>query len=78
MNEQNIQHPDITSAERTGYPRKRMVTLDITDKMIRNYIWEEKTEFIDFCIQDGAIIDQFLALMRDDFEDWCHVTLTEG
>lgn len=75
MNDQNIEHPDIRAAER---PRARTVTLEMTDEIIRKYIWDEKTEFIEFCMGETAAVDRFLSVMRDDFEDWCQTALAEG
>ena len=71
MNDRDIQHPDITGAERTGYPARRMVSVPLTDKIIRNYIWEQRQEFIDFCMFKRDVVDGFLGDMQDDFEDWC-------
>jgi len=71
MSDNNIQHPDITEAERTGYPQRRTVSVPLTNKIIRNYIDEEKDEFIDFCMMRQDVIDDYLRTTADYFEDWC-------
>lgn len=75
MNDQNIQHTDITSAERTGYPARRMVSVPLTDKILRNYIWEQRQEFIDFCMMRRDVIGDYLRSTAEDFEAWCREAL---
>lgn len=75
MNERNIQHPDITAAERTGYPSRRHVSVEITDTAIRNYITEDVGSFLDFCFMDKHAVDRYLEATRAQFENWCKEVL---
>lgn len=70
MSDMNIQHPDITAAERTGYPARRMVSIPLTDKIVAAYLWEQKSELIDWIISQEAAYE-FIRIMQDDFDDWC-------
>lgn len=74
MNARNIQHPDITAAERTGYPM-RHVCVEVTDAAIRNYITEDVGSFLDFCFMDKDAVDRYLDATMRQFENWCKEVL---
>lgn len=70
MNEaRDIQHPDITAAEQTGYPYfPRKVTIEATEKHIGEYCEGRFKDFFAFLmVAYPYAIDGFLDDNNDDF-----------
>lgn len=65
----NIQHPDITAAEATGYPRSRP---SIPDRRTveRGYIRETIEAFALYCMGKQDLVEDYLTEHRTDYQDF--------
>lgn len=71
MHDMNIQHPDITAAERTGYPFPRKVELTIPEEMVKEYCQQEFDNFWYFLtISNPDAIIGFLDDYPSEFNDF--------
>jgi hypothetical protein len=72
MTDNNIQHPDITAAEQTGYPYfPRKVTIEATPKHAEEYCGEQFKAFFAFLLTAYPYaIDGFLDDNNDDFVEF--------
>lgn len=66
----DIQHPDITEADRTGYPRRILPIKPDRDTLLREFLRERKEEFFLYCLGLSEVVDDFLEENRNDFQDW--------
>ena len=67
----NIQHPDITAAERTGYPFPRKVEIEVTEQLAWQYCNKQFDELWAFLmVAHPSAIADFLDSNHDDFNDF--------
>lgn len=45
MQDRDIQHPDITAAEKTGYPFPRKMSIEIPESVVKDYCQQEFESF---------------------------------
>lgn len=76
-NDMDIEHPDITCAERTGYPcpAPYKVEVEVTESVQRSYINDNKEDFIDWCFADPEIIRRYLAETESGLCGWVREVL---
>lgn len=73
MNEaRDLQHPDITAAEKTGYPWfPRTVTMEITEDDGKEYCHKNFNHFWDFLmVESPYTIKKYLDENEDNLMDW--------
>ena len=76
MNSMDLQHPDITSAERTGYPTKPYaVKIELDSGVQRAYIKDTEDDFIDWCFADPDIIQRYLEETERSLFEWVREVL---
>lgn len=76
MNSMDLQHPDITSAERTGYPTKPYaVKIELDSGVQRAYIKDNEDDFIDWCFADPDIIQHYLEETERSLSEWVREVL---
>lgn len=76
MNSMDLQHPDITSAERTGYPTKPYaVKIELDSGVQRAYIKDNEDDFIDWCFADPDIIQHYLEETERSLAEWVREVL---
>ena len=67
----NIQHPDITAAERTGYPFPRKVEIEVTERLAWEYCSKQFDELWAFLlVAYPSTISAFLDSNHDDFNEF--------
>lgn len=76
MNSMDLQHPDITSAERTGYSTKPYaVKIELDSGVQRAYIKDNEDDFIDWCFADPDIIQHYLEETERSLSEWVREVL---
>lgn len=73
MNEsRDIQHPDITQAEKTGYPWfPRKITVEATQEHAKIYCASRAGDFFDFLVKSHPYtVSNFLDENQDDFAEF--------
>lgn len=72
MNDRDIQHPDITAVERTGWPAPvpYRMKLEIDSEVQRAYIDDHRDDFIDWCFADPDIIRHYLEETENRLSGW--------
>ena len=67
----NIQHPDITAAERTGYPFPRKQTVTVTEDLAKDFCLKEFEILwyhLTVCFPDS--VTDFLDSYSQEFNDY--------
>jgi hypothetical protein len=67
----NIQHPDITAAERNGYPFPRNQTVTVTEELAKQFCyssWDVLWDHLMVCFSDA--IPDFLDNYAQEFNDY--------
>lgn len=70
MDERNIQHPDITAAERTGYPRRTFPPMPMMGTAYELYIKDNEQDFLDYCLGRLELVEDYIFSRHSDFQDW--------
>lgn len=64
-----MQHPDITAAERYGYPAWQMESVRDCREMRHEYIGQNSTELVAWILTNHSdIVDEWLA--QSDYDEW--------
>lgn len=66
----DIQHPDITEAERTGYPLRMFHPMPSRSEVFQRFIKENERDFLDYCLDDVSLVEDYVFDRRDSFKDW--------
>lgn len=66
----DLQHPDITEAERTGYPRRAFPPIPSRSDAFRRFIEENERDFLDYCLDDVSLVEDYVFDRRESFQDW--------
>lgn len=70
MRDLDIQHPDITAAELTGYPWRPRRKLEYSPELLREFTKEMEWAFLDFCRYKEELVEEFVQEQYQDFQDW--------
>lgn len=73
----DIQHPDITEAERTGYPRRVFPPILSRSEAFRRFIEENERDFLDYCLDDVSLVEDYVFDRHDSFQDWQYENFRE-
>lgn len=70
--DRDLQHPDITAAERTGYPRRFNLTnaSDYSEEILRKFTEEMEWAFLDFCRFKTPLLEEFAEKFYVEFQEW--------
>lgn len=68
--DRDIQHPDITEALRTGYPRRFPNHDQDRETVEREFIEENEDGFLLFCMARREIVEDYLAEHQDEFREF--------
>lgn len=68
--DRDLQHPDITEAERTGFPRRTFPPIPPRSEAFQRFIKENEQDFIDYCLDDVSLVEDYVFEHHDDFQEW--------
>lgn len=70
MRDRDIQHPDITAAELTGYPRRFLPELPDHETLAREFILDKGDDFFEWCMGKADLVEDYLCECRAEYQDW--------
>ncbi len=70
MRDMEIQHPDITQAERTGYPFRMFPAKPDRATTVRMFMEENRYDFFLYCMGLSDVIEDYLEKNCQEFQDW--------
>lgn len=76
--DRDLQHPDITVAELTGYPRRTFPPIPSRSEAFRLFIKENERDFLDYCLDDVSLVEDYVFDRHDNFQDWQYENYREA
>ena len=70
MRDIDLEHPDITCAQSTGYPRQRPVEMPTRREVEQAFLEETQDDFFRFCRDLSDIVEEYLAENQIAFQDF--------
>ena len=68
--DRDLQHPDITAAQATGYPRRSFPQVPPEYEAMKSFIQENEQDFLSYCLECGDLVEDYVFAHHDTFQDW--------
>lgn len=68
--DRDLQHPDITAALRTGYPRRTFPPMPSKWEAYKSFIRENEQDFLAYCLDIDDLVDDYVFDRHDNFQTW--------
>lgn len=75
--DRDLQHPDITQAERTGYPLRTFPYMPSKREAYKSFIRENERDFLAYCLDIEDLVDDYVFDRHDTFQDWQYENFRE-